>query len=406
MCSGSLLPSGLRSSVALGLGAACAALVVLTTIAARHAAPAEVSPVVPRGGWNTVWIAGVVGSLVAYVGGVALARASRIPVAAAFAVAVITQCVPLAAPLLLSKDAYIYWADARIVTVHHASPYRATPSDYPNDPATPYTSEEWRGRPAPYGPTWEALALVPGAAAGRSARHAVTAYKLFSLLGVLIAVGLVARATRNAGAVALLGWSPVVALHFAGGGHNDGWLVALLCLAVIARDGARGGAAWSLGAGLKPIGVILFPLELAATRLRRSRPFWVGLVGVGIGLLAISSPLWGIGWVRASLVGVHSASSFGGVHWLTEAGLRHRDAVVVGALVFTAVYCVLLVHAWRRGRARLSLAMTVLCLTTSQLRPWYAIWPLALAAIEEDAPAALAAIGLSAYLLLGDAVQL
>jgi hypothetical protein len=31
--------------------------------------------------------------------------------------------------------------------------------------------------------------------------------------------------------------------------------------------------------------------------------------------------------------------------------------------------------------------------------PWYATWPVALAAVEEDGPAQAAALGLTAYLL-------
>jgi hypothetical protein len=69
------------------------------------------------------------------------------------------------------------------------------------------------------------------------------------------------------------------------------------------------------------------------------------------------------------------------------------------------VYLVLLRNAWRTGRGRFSLAATALCLTSSLLRPWYALWPVALAALEEDALAAVAAFALSAYLLFGDAVH-
>lgn len=385
------------------LGAIVVAAVLAAVIASRHASPAEVSPVVPRGGWNTVWIAALIVALAAYGTSLTVVRGG---IVATLAIAAAVQLVPLAAPLLLSKDAYLYWAGAREVIVHGASPYRSTPSDFPADPATPYVSEEWRNAPAPYGPTWETLALAPAAVAGSSHRHAAFAYKLFAALGVLMAVALVAAVTKRAAPVALLGWNPLVALHFAGGGHSDGWLVALLCLAVVARAGARGGAAWSLAGAFKPVGGILFPLDLAADRLRRPRRFWLGLVGVAVVVFAGSAGTLGTGWVRASLVGIHGASPLGGVHWLTELGLSHRDAVAIGGAAFAAVYVVLLVRAWRTGRAGLSRAASALCLTTSLLRPWYAIWPLALAAIEEDVAAAAVAVALSAYLLLGDAVSL
>lgn len=391
-----------RHSASL-LGAGVVGAVLAATIASRHASPAEVSPVVPRGAWNSVWIAGLVAALVLYAGALLVVRSG---LAAALVVAAAVQLIPLAAPLLLSKDAYLYWGEARVVLTHDASPYRSTPSDYPTDPATPYISEEWVDVPAPYGPTWEALALAPGAAAGTSHHHAAFAYKLFAALGVLLTLGLVARVTRRAAPVVLLGWNPLVALHFAGGGHSDGWLVALLCLALVAGRRARGGVAWALAGAFKPIGGILFPLDLAADRVHRPRRFWIGLVAAVIVVVAASAAAWGMGWVRASLVGIHGTSPLGGVHWLTEAGLSHHDAVAVAGLVFAVVYCALLVRAWRSGVAHLALAATALCLTTSLLRPWYGIWPLALAAVEEDGLGGAAAAALSAYLLLGDAVSL
>jgi hypothetical protein len=110
--------------------------------------------------------------------------------------------------------------------------------------------------------------------------------------------------------------------------------------------------------------------------------------------------------VHAALTGTSETSPLGGVHWLMELGLRHRYAVVVAALAFLVVYAFLLRDAWRRGRARFSLAATALCLTSSLLRPWYGLWAVALAAVEEDALGAAVAYALSGYLLFGDAVRL
>jgi hypothetical protein len=381
------------------------ASVGVAVAAARHAHPAEVSPVVPSGSWNDAWIAAVIAAFVLYC--VAVVALTRVHAhwLAALAVAAILLVLPLAAPLLLSKDVYLYWSEARIVTVHHASPYRALPSDYPSDIALPYVSEEWRASKAPYGPAWEALALAPAAAAS-TARDAVSAYRVLAIVGVLLATALVAVRTRSAAAVALLGWNPLVALHFGGGGHSDGWLMALVRAGVAGASLARGGAAWSLAAAFKPVPLVLLPLDLAADRLRRPPRFWLGLIASGIAVLVVSGAVWGLGWIGASLVGVHGTSPFGGVHWLTEAGLTHHNAVAVAGLAFAAAYCLLLLRAWRSGVAHLALAATALCLTTSLLRPRYAIWPLALAALEGDGLGAAAAVALSAYLLLGDAVSL
>jgi hypothetical protein len=379
--------------------------VVAAVLGARHASPSEVSPVSPSGQpWHAFWTWGVVAAFALYAIGTWVARSGALSLRVALGTAILVQALPLAAPLLLSKDVYLYWSEARIATVHHANPYHATPSDYPSDPAYGHVSEIWRTETAPYGPAWEALGTVPAVAAGSSPHRAELGYRVLALLGVLAATLIVARRTRNAAAVALLGWSPLVALHYAGGGHSDAWMIALLVLGVAAPTAARGGAAWPISSAFKVVPAILLPLELAARRLRAPKRWWLGLIGTAVLVVAASTAIFGPHWVIATVAGAHQTSPIGGVHWLTQLGLRHRYAVVTGGLVFAAVYLVLLRSAWQSGRARLSLAATALCLTSSLLRPWYALWPVALAAVEVDELAGLAALALSAYVLFADAV--
>jgi hypothetical protein len=387
--------------VAVGLVAA----VVAAVLGARHASPADASPILPtHEPWHAFWIWGVVAAFVLYVAGIGLARRDRLPVRAAVGVAIIVQALPLAAPLLLSKDVFLYWSEARLAIVHHANPYRSTPDAFPSDPSHAYVSESWQDATTEYGPVWEAVGTVPAAAAGTSANHAQLAYRVLAFLGILAAVLVVARRTRNAAAVALIGWSPVIALHYAGGGHNDALMTALLVLAVAMPATARGGAAWPLAVGFKAVPAVLFPLELVARRLQAPRRWWVALAATSGAILIAATAVFGPHWITSSLAGAHQSSPLGGVHWLTELGLRHRYAVVIGGLVFVAIYLVLLRSAWRTKRARLSLATTALLLTSSLLRPWYALWPLGLAAVEEDGLAAFAAVALSAYLLFADAI--
>ena len=389
---------------------ACGGLVVALLVAvlgARHASPSAVSPVVPaHEPWRSLWAWGVAAAFILYVAGTWLVQSRTFSLRAALAVAVVVQALPLAGPLLLSNDAFLYWSNARIEIVHGASPYRSTADDYPTDPAHGYVSQIWLDETTDYGPVWEAVGTIPAAAAGTSAHRAELAYRALALLGVLGAVFIVARRTRSARAVALLGWSPVIALHYAGGGHNDALMAALLVLAVASPLSAKGGAAWSLAGGFKAVPAILFPLELAARRLHAPRRWWASLVGTAAVISVGATVAFGPHWISASIAGAHQESPLGGVHWLTELGLRHRYAVLIGGLVFVAIYLVLLRSAWRTGRARLSLAATALCLTSSLLRPWYALWPLALAAVEDDGLAAFAAVALSAYVLFADAIVL
>jgi len=364
-----------------------------------------VSPVSPSGEpWHGFWTWGVVAAFVLYVAGAWLARGGAFSLRAAVVVAVVVQAIALAAPLILSNDVYLYWSQARILLVHHTSPYRSTPSDFPSDPSTGHVSQIWLPETEQYGPAWAAIGTIPAAVSGTSAKHAQFAYRIFAVLGILAAVAVVARRTRNPAAVALLGWSPLVALHYAGGGHNDAWMTALLVFAVATPAAAAGGAAWSLSGAFKPVAAILLPLHLTARRFRAPRGWWIGLVATAVGIVLLATVAFNTHWISGATAGAHQTSPLGGVHWLSQLGLRHRYAVGLAGLVFAAVYIVLLRVAWRTGRARLSLAATALCLTSSLLRPWYALWPLALAAIEEDDLAAVAAIALSAYVLFADAV--
>jgi len=389
------------------VGAALVAAMVFAVAATRHAHPADGSPIDPHGAWRTVWIAAVVVAFALYGVGVLVARSrGGTGLRHAVLVAVVVQLLPLGGPLLLSRDVFLYWAEAREVTVHHANPYTVTPSRYPDDPGTRQASPQWRTQTEPYGPGWVVLGAVPAAAAGSSHRAASLLYRLFSTAALLAAIALVAWRTRRAAAVALLGWSPLIALHFAGGGHSDSWIVLALAAALAWRGSATAGSAWSLGASLKAVPAILLPLELARARLRFPLRFWVALIGIDAVIVVAAFALFGPHWLSATLIGAHGTSPIGGVHFLTEAGLRHRYAVAIGALVFAGVYAVLLREAWLHGRARLSLAATALCMCSSLLRPWYAIWPVALAAIEADGAAELVAFALSAYVLFADAVPL
>ena len=55
------------------------------------------------------------------------------------------QLLPLAAPLLLSTDAWTYWEYGRIAVVHGGNPYVDTPDEFPGDPAYEYGGAAWSG---------------------------------------------------------------------------------------------------------------------------------------------------------------------------------------------------------------------------------------------------------------------
>ena len=378
--------------------------IAVAVVATHHAPGTALSPITPRGAWNGVWTGAVVAAFAAYGVGALSARRGQLRMTLAVGLAVAAQTIPLGAPLLLSRDVYHYWAQGRIVAVHRANPYVVTPAAYPHDPATAHVSEVWRSQPAPYGPAWEVAGTV--AAPLRSARAAELVFRIVATLALLGCIGLVAARTRNPAAVVLLGWNPLLALHFAGGGHSDAVMMLLVLGAIAAGTSAMSGALWPIASAIKPFPPVLIPLDLAQRRLRVGRRWWIALAISTIAVVAVATLLFGTHWIHAAATGAHETSPVGGVHWLTRLGLRHRYAVAAGGLVFIAIYAVLLRNAWRTGRARFALAASALCITSSLLRPWYAIWAVALAALEDDAAGALAAFALSGYLLFADAVLL
>lgn len=394
-----------RTWIGWAVGAGTLVAVVLAVQATRHTARPDGSPIDPAGGWRTVWIVATIVAVALAGIGVLLARRGYVRLGHAVVIAVVIQLVPFAGPLLLSQDVYLYWAEARVITVHHQSPYDVTPSQYPNDPGTQAASLQWRTQPEPYGPVWATVGTVPALAAGSSKHDAQLAYRLLAALGVLLTVALIARRTRSPAAVVLLGWSPLIALHYAGGGHSDALLTLALVGAVALGASLWGGAAWPFAALFKAVPVVVLPLELARRRLQVPRSFWIALVGSGVVLTAIFTAAYGTGWMTASAIAAHGTSPIGGVHFVKElTGLRHRYDVVIAGLVFVVVYLVLLRVAWRTGRAHLGFALAALCMCSSLLRPWYALWPLALAAYEEDGLSMASAYALAGYVLFADAV--
>jgi hypothetical protein len=89
---------------------------------------------------------------------------------------------------------------------------------------------------------------------------------------------------------------------------------------------------------------------------------------------------------------------------LDSLGLPHGAAVALLAVLFGLAYLWLLREAWR-GRARLGLAGGLLVVAAPWLVPWYLVWTVPLAAVEEDRAAQILGLALTAY-LLRDAVPL
>jgi Glycosyltransferase family 87 len=392
--------------------ATVAGLAVLVSVAACSAlAWQDDSPLVPRLGgtarpgsaWSFLVL--LVLAFIAYGVGLALLQGFEAPPLSIAVLAVAIQLAPLGAPLLLSTDAWTYWDYGRIAAVHGGNPYADTPDRYPGDPAFAHMGAAWRGQTSVYGPAFTLASEPLARATGRSADAAAWLYKALAAVATLAAAALAGRlARRPAFAAAFVGWNPVLAVHFAGGGHNDAWVGAFVLAALALSARARvqaAGAAWVLAIALKWVPLAFLALRALAARATRRPVGHAGFALTALLLTGLATWRYGLHWlsVFAPLAG-HAGleTRFALPHRLESVGVPRVVALTLAGAVL-AVGLLWLARDASRGRPRLALAACLVLVTTPYLAVWYLGWVIPLAAAEEDRLARLAALGLCGYLL-------
>ena len=308
----------------------------------------ERAPIVPAdagradgGRLGVLFLALLVAAFAAYLGALLLVRRGPPALRATLVVAIVIQLIPLGAPLLLSTDAWAYWEYGRIAAVHDGNPYVDTPSEFPDDPAYDDAGAAWRETTSVYGPAFTLVTEVVALVSGSSAAAAAWIFKVLAALGVLACVVLAARLARDKPyAAALVGWNPLLAIHFAGGGHNDAIVIALtLGALVLAAGGRRGlaGAAWALAVLIKWIPLVFFALRAIEARSARRRVGHAGLAAAAIVVIGLASWRYGFDWLRAFRLlarNAESQTSYALPHRLEQLGVPHALALgiaVVGA---------------------------------------------------------------------------
>jgi hypothetical protein len=365
------------------------------------------SKLVPRHGghpvgsglWSWLFLGFAAAAFLAYLGGLWLLRRGGGRLAAVVAVAVAVQLVPLAGPLLISTDAWTYWDYGRIAAVHGGNPYVQNPDDFAADPAFRHVGTGWWDTSSVYGPAFtlasEPLALADGA----SADAAAWTYKTIAGLALVAIVLLVARLTRSPFAVAFAGWNPLLALHMAGGGHNDAWMAVLVVAAIAAAAAGRrqlAGIAWALAILVKWVPLLFLGLRAVEARSTERRVAHAGFAAAAAVVVGLASWRYGFHWLGA--FGPLARNANHESRFAIPHRLGGHPAAIVFAVLFVLAYGWLVREAWR-GRARLGLCAGLLLVATPWLVPWYAVWAVPLAAIDDDPPAQLLALGFTGYLL-------
>ncbi len=390
---------------------AAGAGVALTVLAASLAASRTGSPVAataggtPAGGSAWLFLVLLATAFAGYAAALWLLRRSKARVAAAAVVALVVQLTPLAAPLLLSTDAWAYWGYGWTAAESGANPYSVPPDEVPANPALPWMGAEWRDTTTVYGPAFTLASEPLAAAAGDSETIAAWQYKSLAAAAVLVAAALAARvARRRALALAFVGWNPLLAVHLAGGGHNDAWVGALAVAAVALASSRRAqaaGAVWALAVLVKWVPVIFLFLHLLELRARRQQAPLLGVAVAGGALLTLATVRYGIDWLSAlAPLAEHATreTSYAIPARLESAGLP-RGLALGAAATALVVGLAWLARGASRGQARLGLSACLVLVTTPYLAVWYLAWAVPLAAADEDRVARAGCLALGAYLL-------
>ncbi len=368
------------------------------------------SPLVPRNGGSGTGTAPwflllLLGAFATYLVALVAIRALPPSTRAVIVLAAAIQLAPLAAPLLLSTDAWSYWSYGWVSSSGNGNPYSSPPEAFPENPALPWMGSAWLDTTSVYGPAFTLASAPLAVVAGASEQVAAWEFKVLAAIATLAAALLAGRlARRRALAIAFVGWNPVLAIHAAGGGHNDAWVGALI-LGALALSASRrvqaAGVMWVLAIAVKWVPILFLALRViedrATRRARGWRGFAVATVVVGSGATA----LFGGAWLRAVFPLVGNAAletSYAVPHRLEQAGVPGPLALGVALVGFIGGFAWLLRESGR-GRARLGLAACLVLVTTPYLAVWYLAWAVPLAAADEDRVARTACLGMCLYLL-------
>ena len=381
------------------LGSATAAALATAIVAAStRGSPIPVGGIEHGDAAATVFIVALAAAFAFYAAALVTLRrgGGRLILVCTLAAAI--QLIPLAGPLLLSHDVYSYWAYGRIASRHDSDPYNVPPANFPSDPAMRAVAPGWRETTSVYGPAFTALSIGVDRVTHGSAEAVALVFRGVAAVAAIAATVLAAFiARRKAFAAAFVGWNPLLAVSSAGAGHND-ILMLVLMLGALGlrsrrRDGEAGGL-WILAAAVKVPALLLLPLQL----VRSSRRFWAGCALAAIATSIAATLAFGSGWLTSLDRLGNNESRYAIPVRLEHLGLPDWAAHTLAAAVL-GVGALWLLWQARQGRRRLALGACLLLLTTPWLLPWYATWPVVLAAVEEDVVAQVLALGLAAYLL-------
>jgi hypothetical protein len=312
--------------------------------------------------------------------------------------------VAVAVPAVQSNDLWLYASYGRIVSQHHASPYKAAPARYPRDSLYHRVDRIWRSTRSLYGPAFIAVAAAGTAVAGESTLGVRLFFQGLAALAIFLALLLVDRRTSgDSTAWLLVGLNPMVVVGVVNGGHNDA-LVALALLggvlSALACRPALAGAALALAALVKV--VVLLPVAAVLAWVWRTHGLRAAAVA-GAVTIGVCAGAYGLAGGNAAVEPLREARhqvSRSSIWYaprrevtfdLIADAMRGRDAgltasgrVVRWSGLAVAGLALLLVLPRLRARTPAPVvvgAVLAYLLAGAYVVPWYAVWALPVLAL-------------------------
>ena len=330
-----------------------------------------------------------------------------------FAVAGMWVVPLLAAPPLLSRDAYAYGAEGQLVRAGF-NPYSQTLLAHRASVFFRLSDPLWRAAHAPYGPLFFDLARLNARVMGNNVTATLEGYRFLALVGLGLVAAAVPVLARACGqpvepAVALRVLNPLLLLYLIGGMHNDALMLGLLTAGVALatrHHPVSGIALCALAADVKvpgALGVVFIGWMWAGPGVPVRQRVRMVSVAVALGAAAMASVSvasrlgWGwltdlstpgtvVSWLdpatAAGLALTHVCRALG----LSTGGASLVDTARLGALALAAVVVLyLLVHVDTVGLPRaLGWSLLSVVLLGPIVWPWYEAWGITILAVAAD----------------------
>jgi len=303
---------------------------------------------------------------------------------------------------ITALDSFLYYDESLIMAQYHQNPIFMAPAAFPHDPLMTL-SASFYGTTAPYGPLALIVDALPTFIAGRNVLASLILLKIMWSGVILVEAFLVCRilqrtAPRQAITGALLvAWNPLLLYEVSGHGHNDILMMLFVTLAVLSLMRQRFALALVLLVAsmlVKYVTGLLVPLFLlyglthCATHRQRIRFVVLGVLA-SIALVAVVyAPFWqGIATLSNALSqGNRYNDSFSStLGSIFTTGVTLQQAAALGRILFVPVYLYALWLSSRRlpdlVRGSFLVMVFFLIIATSVSEPWYAVWPIILAAL-------------------------